>query len=87
MSRNITDELIALLAREMKLDPAGLTPKTPIFEGGLELDSFAVVAMVTQIEQHFGMQLSDDDFRPENFADIKTLAGVVGGYMPSQPAA
>ena len=81
MTRNITDELISLISRELNIDTATFGPETPIFEGGLELDSFAVVDLVTRIENHFGIQLSDDDFRPENFADLKTLGGVVEGYL------
>lgn len=85
MTRNITDELVQLVARELKIDPGTFGPETPIFEGGLELDSFAVVDLVTRIEAHFEVQLSDDDFRPENFADFKTLGGVVAGYVTGTP--
>lgn len=77
MARDVTAELIDLVVRELGLDPSGIGPDTKLFDGGLELDSFAVVDLVTRIEAHFGFRLSDDDFRPENFADFRTLGGVV----------
>ena len=77
MTRDITSELVALAVRELKLDAAQVTPATPLFEGGLELDSFAVVDLVTRIEGHFGIQLADTDFHPENFTDLATLAALV----------
>lgn len=78
---SITDELVLLVGRELKVDLAGFGPGTAVFEGGLELDSFAVVDLITRIETHFGIQLSDDDFRPENFTDLQTLGGLVQGYV------
>ena len=78
---NITDELVSLIGRELKVDLAGFGPATPVFEGGLELDSFAVVDLITRVETHFGIQLSDDDLRPENFVDLRTLGGLVQGYV------
>lgn len=87
MTQSTTDDLLALISRELKIDASTFNADTPIFEGGLELDSFAVVDLVTRIENHFGIQLSDDDFRPENFADFKTLGGVVEGYVNKAPSA
>lgn len=84
MARDITKELIEVLTRDLKTDAADVGPETPLFEGGLELDSFAVVEMVTKIETHFGIQVADGDFMPENFKDVATLAGVVGKYLPAE---
>lgn len=81
---NMTQDLIALIVRELKIDPARVTAATPLFEGGLELDSFAVVDLVSRIEGQFGFQLADSDFRAENFTDIGTLAGVVGKYLAAK---
>jgi len=80
MERNFVEELMALISRELRIEAGSFGPQTPIFEGGLELDSFAVVDLVTRVEAHFGIQFSDADFLPENFADIATLAGVLQRY-------
>lgn len=84
MTSSVTDELIALITRELKLGSVQITPATPIFEDGLDLDSFAVVDLVSRIESHFGFQLGDEDFMPENFADIRTLANVVARYVAAR---
>jgi acyl carrier protein len=77
MNTPISGDLIALIVRELKIEPARVTAETALFEGGLELDSFAVVDLVSRIEEHFGIQLADTDFQPENFTDIGTLSAVV----------
>ncbi len=77
---NVIAELTKLLTEGLAVDATTVTPDTPLFEGGLELDSFATVEIVTKMETHFGIQLNDDDFAPENFKDIQTLAGVVEKY-------
>lgn len=84
MTTSVTDDLIALIVREMKLTGPKPLPTTAFFEGGLELDSFAVVDLVSRIENHFGFRLEDADFKPENFTDIETLAGVVGRYVAAK---
>jgi acyl carrier protein len=81
MTESVTQDLIALIVGELKIDPARVTPATPLFAGGLELDSFAVVDLVSKLEARFGFHLSDADFAPENFADVQTLGRVVASYM------
>jgi len=83
MARDVVQELIQVLTQNLKLDSSAVSAETPLFEGGLELDSFAVVELVTKFETHFEIQLGDDDFVPESFADVKTLAGVVEKYLPA----
>jgi acyl carrier protein len=84
MTDAVTEDLIALIVRELKIDAARVTPETPLFEGGLELDSFAVVDLVGRIESRFGFYLSDTDFSPENFADVRTLGRVVASYVAAK---
>ncbi len=81
MTNSVTENLIALIVRELKWTGAEITPTTPFFENGLELDSFAVVDLVSRIENHFGFHLADTDFSPENFTDIQTLSNVVARYI------
>ena len=81
MNASVTDDLIALISRELKINGTKITASTPIFENGLDLDSFAVVDLVSRIESHFGFQLDDADFMPDNFTDIQTLSDVVARYV------
>lgn len=84
MTTSVTQDLIALITRELKLGSTAIAPDTPIFENGLDLDSFAVVDLVSRIESHFGFQLGDEDFMPENFVDVQTLATVVARYVAAK---
>lgn len=83
MLRDVVQELAQLMTKNLKLDSSSVSAETALFEGGLELDSFAVVELVTMLETHFGIQIGDDDFVPENFTDVKTLAGVIEKYLPA----
>lgn len=79
---DVIQELKDLLVEGLALDAAAVEPDTPLFEGGLELDSFATVEIVTRIETHFDLQLDDDDFAPDNFKSLRTLAAIVQKYRP-----
>lgn len=84
MTTKVIDDLAALIVRELKIDPADIKPETPLFEGGLELDSFAVVDLISRVEAQFDIQLADADFRAENFTDIGTLSGVIASYVDAK---
>lgn len=64
-----------------RLPSAGIHARTPLFDGGLGLNSFAVVDLISQLEQRFGFQFREADFREENFRDLQTLAGLIESYQ------
>jgi len=39
-----------------------------------ELDSMAVISLVAAIEEHFGIQMEDDDISADTFATVGSLA-------------
>jgi acyl carrier protein len=41
------------------------------------LDSIGFVELRVQCEERFGVVISDDDFIPDNFASIRTVAALV----------
>jgi acyl carrier protein len=45
--------------------------------GDLGLDSLGFVELRVQCENTFGITISDDDFTPENFTSIRTVADLV----------
>jgi acyl carrier protein len=55
-----------------------------LFEGGLGLDSFAVVDLIVAIEEEFGIEFPEPDLTPESFQDLRTLGTVVAGNLPRQ---
>lgn len=59
-------------------DRAGsLTADTPLFGSLPELDSLAVVEVVTSLEQRFGFQIDDADFSGDVFETLGSLAEFV----------
>ncbi|MEM9387483.1 MAG: phosphopantetheine-binding protein [Pseudomonadota bacterium] len=73
------DTLRTLIASELALpvDAQGISSSTKLFDGGLGLDSFAVVELITLIEERFAFQFAEADLRPERFEDLGTLASLV----------
>jgi len=54
-----------------------LTPDTPLFGSILELDSLAVVEVITTLEERFGFQIDNDDFTGDVFETVGSLAEFV----------
>ncbi len=65
--------------------PAGqIDEANPLFEGGLGLDSVAVVELIGSIEREFGIEFPEQDLTPESFQNLGTLASVVASNVPLQ---
>jgi acyl carrier protein len=54
-----------------------LSAESPLFGGIPELDSFAVVELAAGLEGRFGFVIEDDDFSPEIFDTVGSLAAFV----------
>ena len=67
--------LVQTLGIEDRAD--SLTPDTPLFGSIPELDSLAVVEVVTSLEDRFGFQIDDEDFSGEVFETVGSLAAFV----------
>ncbi|MBN8279285.1 MAG: acyl carrier protein, partial [Gammaproteobacteria bacterium] len=50
---------------------------TPLLGHVAELDSMAVVAVLTAIEEHYGIAVDDGDLSADVFATVGTLAAFV----------
>ncbi|HQV04692.1 MULTISPECIES: acyl carrier protein [unclassified Novosphingobium] len=50
------------------------------FRGDFGIDSLGFVELKTQVETAFAITIPDDDFTPENFATIASLAQLVGRF-------
>jgi acyl carrier protein len=59
-----------------------LTVDTPLFGSIPELDSLAVVEVVTSLEERFGFQIDDDDFTGDVFETVGSLAAFVEQRRP-----
>ncbi len=67
--------LVETLGIEDRAD--GLTPDTPLLGSMPELDSLAVVEIVTSLEERFDFQIDDDDFDGDAFETVGTLTEFV----------
>lgn len=69
-----------ILVSELGADVALLSrngPDTPLLGRGIGLDSMEALALVTALEEHFAVQIDDDDLTVSLFATLGTLADYV----------
>ncbi len=67
-------ELTELFAKKLSLDVSSVD--TDLVETGL-LDSLALVELLAQLEETFGVSISIDDLELKNFRSISSIAGFV----------
>lgn len=68
----VLDEVLSLKGRT-----AGYTRDTHLLGAIPELDSMAVVSLITALEDNFGIVVDDDDIDGETFATVGTLVDFV----------
>jgi len=56
---------------------ATFTESTPLLGSIPELDSMAVVAMLTTVEEHYGIVIEDDDVSAETFETLGSLTSFI----------
>jgi acyl carrier protein len=74
----IVQQLVSILENELEIaaPEQKVNADTPLFEGGLGLDSFAIVDLIGRIEGRFGIEFADADLGAEHFS-VGTLATLV----------
>jgi acyl carrier protein len=68
-------KLTELFAKKLNLEVSSVD--TDLVETGL-LDSLALIELLAQLEETFGVSVSTDDLELENFRSIASIAGFVG---------
>lgn len=66
------DEVLSLNGRS-----ASFTADTPLLGAIPELDSMAVVSLITGLEERFGLVVDDDDVDGNTFATVGSLTAFV----------
>jgi len=76
---NTTQDIKNLLAQTLQLGPRAdsLTPDSPLLGALPELDSMAVVTILTAMEEHFGFIVDDDEISADTFETLGTLVAFV----------
>lgn len=72
----ILDEVLSLGGRAMSFERS-----TPLLGAVPELDSMAVVSLITSLEEQLGIMVDDDEIDGETFASVGTLADFVAGKL------
>ena len=80
---NILNELLSVLDEVLSLGgrSAGFDRQTPLLGAVPELDSMAVVTLITGLEERFGIVVDDDDIDGETFATVGALADFVAAKL------
>ena len=83
---NLTEQVLQVLDNALSLHgrTAGFSRETPLLGALPELDSMAVLALLTGLENHFGIVFSDDEINGSVFATAGTLSDFVGGVISRQ---
>ena len=76
---DVTRELLKLLDEVLSLNgrSAAFTRDTHLLGAIPELDSMAVVSLLTRIEDHFGVAIDDDEIEGATFATVGSLSDFV----------
>lgn len=79
----VTQEVIRLLDEVLSLDgrSSAFTLETPLLGAIPELDSMAVVSLITGLENHFGLVVDDDDIDGNTFATVGSLVDYVSAKL------
>jgi acyl carrier protein len=76
---NIIEDLKSVLGRALHLGDKAkqLDASSGLFGSMPEFDSMAVVAVVTAVEERFGITVDDDDITADIFATVGSLSSFV----------
>lgn len=82
---NITHEVLSIIDDVLSLQgrAAGFSSDTPLLGAIPELDSMAVVALITSCEERFGIVIEDDEISSEIFATVGSMVDFVKSKLAS----
>jgi acyl carrier protein len=80
---NVQQEVTKVLAEVLHLEgrAAALRRESPLLGAIPELDSIAVVGVITTLEERFGFTVEDDELDGSNFATVGALSDFVSGKL------
>ena len=83
---NVYQQVLRVLDSALNLQgrAAAYSPATPLLGALPELDSMAVLALITELEAHFGITFSDEDLNADVFATVGSLSALVQQQLASQ---
>jgi acyl carrier protein len=84
------DEVIALVRSRIALLAPGAVSEhesddTPLLQGGFDLDSVALIELITDLEKRLGFEFLEADLRTRTFASLRALAQVIILRLSTRP--
>ncbi len=80
---DVVQEVVRMLEEVLSLNgrSASFTTDTPLLGAIPELDSMAVVTLITTLEERFGIIVDDDDIDGSTFATVGSLSAFVDAKL------
>jgi len=80
---NIAQEVLRVVDEVLSLNgrTAAFSRNTPLLGAVPELDSMAVITLITTLEDQFGLVVDDDDIDGATFATVGSLTDFVSGKL------
>jgi acyl carrier protein len=80
---NLHEEVLRVLDEVLSLNgkSAAFTADTPLLGAVPELDSMAVVTLITTMEDQFGISVGDDEIDGQTFASVGSLTEFLAGKL------
>ena len=77
---SLTDQVLSVLDEVLSLNGRSATfgPETHLRGAVPELDSMAVVSLISALEDHFGFTINEDEISSDTFATVGALVSFVG---------
>jgi acyl carrier protein len=82
---NVEREVLAILDEVLVLNgrTASMNRDTPVLGALPELDSIAVVSVITALENRFAVSISEDELTATSFATVGSIADLVSSKTPA----
>jgi acyl carrier protein len=76
---SLVDQVKLITIRTLQLGVSGrdLDTSSPLLGAIPELDSMAVLNLITSLESHFGLSIPDDDVSAKDFETLGNVAALV----------
>lgn len=76
---SLVDQVKLITIRTLQLGVSGrdLDASSPLLGALPELDSMAVLNLITSLESHFGLAIPDDDISAKDFETLGSIAALV----------
>ena len=79
MTDSVLEDVVRIIKDVLRLGPGaeGMTADSPLLGAIPEMDSMAVVSLMTALEEHFGVGFEDDEITGESFEAVGSLVALV----------